>query len=61
MKGLVIYIHACYMHVTINFINRKNPNNILLAALWFSTEKPYMNTFLQPVIEMLLDLESTGW
>jgi len=42
------------------FINRRSPNNIILAGLWFSDEKPPMRTFLQPVVEMLLPLESVG-
>ena len=39
---------------------RKNPKNIILAALWFSAEKPPMQTFLEPVIKMLLPLETEG-
>ena len=39
---------------------RKLPKNMILAGLWYSTEKPRMQLLLQPVIEMLRDLESTG-
>ena len=41
-------------------IHRKNPKNIILAALWFSAEKPPMQIFLEPVIKMLLPLETEG-
>jgi len=44
----------------ISFINRRSLNNIILAGLWFSDEKPPMSTFLQPVVEILLPLESDG-
>lgn len=39
---------------------RRQPKNMILAGLWFSTEKPPMQTFLEPVVEMLLKLEETG-
>jgi len=40
--------------------NRRNPKNVILAALWLAEEKPPMSTYLRPVVEMLLELESTG-
>ena len=38
---------------------RKNPNIIILASLWFSSEKPPLQFFLQPITEMLSHLELT--
>ena len=40
--------------------DRRNPKNVILAALWLAEEKPPMSTYLRPVVEMLLELESTG-
>ncbi len=39
---------------------RKLPRNMILAGLWFAAEKPPMQTFLKPVCNMLLDIESEG-
>ena len=39
---------------------RRQPKNIILAGLWCSTEKPPMQMFLKPIIEMLSKLESEG-
>ena len=52
--------HGNYMCGLVNFYNRRNPKNIILAGLWFSTEKPPMQIFFEPIIEMLLQLETTG-
>ena len=39
---------------------RKQPKNMLMAGLWCSPDKPPMQLFLKPVVEMLRKLESEG-
>jgi len=36
------------------------PDNIILAVLWFASQKPQMSAYLQPVTEMLLSLETAS-
>lgn len=44
----------------IHTYNRRNSRNVILAVLWLAEEMPPMSTYLHPVVEMLLELESTG-
>lgn len=53
--GMCTCVHAISNHP---YIRRKSPKNIILAGLWFAEEKPPMQFFLKPIIEMLLELES---
>ena len=33
---------------------------MILAGLWFDSQKPPMQMFLQPIVRMLQNLETTG-
>ena len=53
MSLLYDYDQATWMH-------RFSRRNMLLAGLWYSKEKPTMNTFLLPLIEELNQLYEEG-
>lgn len=39
---------------------RFDKRNMILAALWFSADKPTMTTFMRPLIDLFNDLYQNG-
>ena len=48
--------------VTINELPyRIRKDNVILCGIWYGKKKPVMNTFLQPFVNELIELEKTGF
>lgn len=49
--------------ITVNLyycVHRMQPKNMILAGVWVASEKPPMQLFLKPIVEMLSSLETQG-
>lgn len=49
-----------YSFCVLQLYDRKRPENVILASLWFVEAKPKMLCFMQPLINSLLNLEVNG-
>ena len=41
-------------------LHRKSPENMILVGVWFGSSHPPVNTFMKPIKESLLALETSG-
>ena len=48
------------MLFAVTILYRFAKSNMILAGVWYSTEKPLMNVYLRPLIDSLNELSNTG-
>ena len=55
MKGNTSYWPTWLINNELNPEIRFKKNNVKLFAIWFDKEKPPMNIFLKPLVQMFID------